>query len=127
MTLIKKIQGKYSIVVPFMMIYYGKEIALDKIYCSWQDSFNLLYTFKVEVEKACPRSVVEIDSHTVEYKVSGKTMKKECFGRVFISFKPCWKGFLVRCMPYLVEDATTLVGCMPYLVEDATTLNGRFR
>jgi hypothetical protein len=73
----------------------------------------LLYTFKAEVEKACPRSVVEIDSHTMEYKVRGKTMKKECFRRVFILFKACWKGFLT--------------GCMSYLVVDATALNERFR
>jgi hypothetical protein len=73
----------------------------------------LLYTFKVKVKKACSESVVEIDSHTVEYKVRGKTMKKECFRRVFVSFKACWKGFLT--------------GCRPYLAVDATALNRRFR
>jgi hypothetical protein len=73
----------------------------------------LLYTLKAEVEKAYPRSIVEIDSHTMEYKVRGKTMKKECFTRVFVSFKACWKGFLT--------------GCRSYLVVDATALNGRFR
>jgi hypothetical protein len=107
-TLIRKIQEKYNIVVPYMRVYYGKEMFLNKIYGIWKDSFNLLHTFKAEVEKACPRSVVEIDSHTVEYKVRGKTMKKECFRRVFVLFKPCWKGFLVRCKPYLVVDATAL-------------------
>jgi hypothetical protein len=68
-TLIRKIQEKYNIVVPYMRVYYGKEMVLDKIYGLWKDSFNLLYTFKAEVEKACPGCVVEIDSHTVEYKV----------------------------------------------------------
>jgi hypothetical protein len=32
MTHIKKIQEKYNIVVPYMRVYYGKEMALDKIY-----------------------------------------------------------------------------------------------
>jgi hypothetical protein len=73
----------------------------------------LLYTFKAEVKKACQESVVEIDNHTVEYKVRGKTIEKECFTRVFVSFEACWKGFLA--------------GCMPYLAMDATDLNGRFR
>jgi transposase-like protein len=40
-------------------------------------------------------------------------MKKECFKRVFVSFKECWKEFLA--------------GCRPYLVVDTTALNGRFR
>jgi zinc finger SWIM domain-containing protein 3 len=34
--------------------------------------------------------------------------EKECFRRVFISFKACWEGFLARCKPYLVVDATSL-------------------
>jgi hypothetical protein len=110
--LIKKIHEKYSIVVPYMRVYYGKEMALDRIY-GQKDSFNLLYTFKAEVEKACQGSVVEIDNHTVEYKVRGKTIEKECFRRVFVSFKACWKGLLV--------------GCRPYLAVDATALNRRFR
>ena len=96
-----------------MRVYYGKENALDMIYGPWKDSFNLLYSFKAEVEKACAGSVVKIDTNTVEYKVRGKTMKKECFRRVFVSFKACWKGFLD--------------GCRPYLAVDATALNGRFR
>jgi hypothetical protein len=73
----------------------------------------LLYTFKAEVEKACQESVVEINNHTVEYKVRDKTMEKECFRRGFVSFKACWKGFLA--------------GCGPYLAVNATALNGRFR
>jgi hypothetical protein len=58
-SLIKKMQ-KYSIVVPYMRIYYGKKMALDMIYGLWKDSSNLLYTFKPEVEKACPGSIVEM-------------------------------------------------------------------
>jgi transposase-like protein len=65
------------------------------------------------VEKACPESIVEIDTATVSYKVNGKTMEKNCFRRVFVSYKACWNGFLS--------------GCRPYLAVDATTLNGRFR
>jgi hypothetical protein len=72
-----------------------------------------LYTWKAEVEKACPGSVVEIDKQTVQYRVAGKTLQKECFRRVFVSYKACWKGFLS--------------GCRPYLAVDATSLNGRFR
>jgi hypothetical protein len=112
-TLIKKIQEKYNIVVPYMRVYYGKEMTLDKIYGPLKDSFNLLYTFKAEVEKAWLGSIIEIDNHTVEYKVIGKTMKKEYFRRVFISFKACWKGFLS--------------GCRPYLAVYAIALNERFR
>jgi hypothetical protein len=49
----------------------------------------------------------------VQYKVGGKTRKKECFRSFFVSYMACWKGFLS--------------GCRPYLAVDATSLNGRFR
>jgi hypothetical protein len=111
--LIKKIHEKYRINVPYMRVFYGKEIALDKIYGPWKDSFKLMYTFKAEVEKACPGSVVEIDKHTMQYKVRKMILEKECFRRTFVSFKACWKGFLD--------------GCRPYLAVDASALNGRFR
>jgi hypothetical protein len=65
MALIKKIHEKYNIVMPYMRVYYGKEMALDRIYGPWKDSFNLLYTFKAKVEKACQGSIVKIDNHTV--------------------------------------------------------------
>jgi hypothetical protein len=96
-----------------MRMFYGKEMALDRINGPWNESFQLLYTFKAEVEMASPGSVVEIDKHTVQYKIRGKTMEKECFRRAFVCYKACWQGFLD--------------GCRPYLDVDATTLNGRFK
>jgi hypothetical protein len=48
-----------------MRVFYDKEMAPDKIYGPWKDSFRLLYTWKAEVEKACLGSVVEIDKETV--------------------------------------------------------------
>ena len=111
--LIKRLHEKYNVRVPYMRVFYGKEMTLDKIFGPWKDSFNLLYTYKAEVEKASPGSVVEIDHQTVSYRVKGKTMKKECFRRCFVSFEACWRGFRA--------------GCRPYLAVDATALNGRFR
>jgi hypothetical protein len=93
-----------------MRVFYGKEMSLDKIHGPWKESFKLLYTFKAELEKACLASVIEIDRHMVQYKLRGKTMEKECFRRVFVCFKACWKEFLDGCQPYVAVDATTLNG-----------------
>ena len=108
-----KLLEKYGVEVPYDRCYNGKEMALDKIYGKYSDSFQLLYSFKAEVERASPGSLVEIDRHTVEYQIKGKKYYKECFRRVFVCFKACQKGFLE--------------GCRPYLAVDATALNGRFR
>ena len=108
-----KLFEKYKINVQYMKIFYAKERALDRINGPWNESFQLLYTFKAEVETASPGSVVEIDKHTVKYKLKGKALEKECFRRAFVCFKACWQGFLN--------------GCRPYLAVDATALNGRWR
>jgi hypothetical protein len=94
--------------VPYKRVFYGKEMTLDKIHGPWKESFKLLYTFKAELEKACLASVVEIDRHIVQYKLRGKTMEKECFRKVFVCYKTCWKGFLDGCRSYLAMDATAL-------------------
>ena len=109
-TLKKKIFEKFDIKITYMRMFYAKEMALDRINGPWNESFHLLYTFKAEVEMASPGSVVEIDKHTVQYKIRGKTMEKECFRRAFVCFKACWQGFLNGCRPYLAVDATALHG-----------------
>ncbi|XP_010229863.1 uncharacterized protein LOC100844033 [Brachypodium distachyon] len=109
----QKLFDKYKMNIPYMRIFYAKEIALDCISGPWNDSFHLLYTYKAEVEMASPGSVVEIDKHTVQYNYKSKRKEKECFRRAFVCFKACWKGFLD--------------GCRPYLATDASALNGRWR
>ena len=54
-----KLFEKYKINIPYMRIFYAKERALDRINGPWNESFQLLYTFKAEVETTSPGSVVE--------------------------------------------------------------------
>lgn len=96
-----------------MRVSRGKDKAMDMISGKWEDSFHRLYSFKAEVEKCSPGSVVEIDKETMQYKIKGKVREKECFRRVFVSFMACWQGFLS--------------GCKPYLAVDSAALNGRFK
>ncbi|KAE8802250.1 Transposon protein, putative, Mutator sub-class [Hordeum vulgare] len=109
-TLHGKLFEKYKIEIPYMRIFNAREKALDRINGQWNDTFHLLYTFKAEVEMASPGSVVEIDKHTVQFKIKGKSFQKECFRRAFVCFKACWQGFLDGCRPYLAVDATHLTG-----------------
>src|SRR4051812_36179158 len=64
-TLIKEISENFDIQIPYMRMFNAKEMALDRINGPWNESFQLLYTFKAEVEMASPGSVVAIDKHTV--------------------------------------------------------------
>ena len=46
----KNLKKKYGLEVPYMRVFYGKQMALDNIYGKCTDSFQLLYTFKAEVD-----------------------------------------------------------------------------
>jgi transposase-like protein len=73
---------------------------------------------------ASPGSVVEIDKHTVEFKIKGKSFEKECFRRTFVCFKACWQGFLDGCRPYLAIDASHLTGRWRGQLVAAYTVDG---
>ena len=76
--------------MPYMKLYNARQKALERINgASWDESFRLLYTFKAEVEKTSPGSVVEIDYHKEEYTVAGKKKEKNCFRRAFVCFNAC--------------------------------------
>ncbi|XP_040245799.1 uncharacterized protein [Aegilops tauschii subsp. strangulata] len=70
-----KLLEKYGVDVPYGRCYNGKQMALEKIYDKYSDSFQLLYSFKAEVERISPGSLVEIDRHTVEYQIKGKKFR----------------------------------------------------
>ena len=63
----------------------------------------MLYSFKAEVEKRSPGSVVEIDTEVTE---DGKVY----FSKFFMALKPCFDGFKAGCCPYLSIDSTFLTG-----------------
>nr|XP_045087286.1 uncharacterized protein LOC123494875 [Aegilops tauschii subsp. strangulata] len=57
-----KLFEKYKIEIPYMRNFNAREKALDRINGQWNDSFQLLYTFKAEVEMAIAFGVVEAES-----------------------------------------------------------------
>ena len=63
----------------------------------------MLYSFKAEVEKRSPGSVVEIDTEVTE---DGKVL----FSKFFMCLKPCIDGFKAGCRPYLSIDSSFLTG-----------------
>ena len=95
-----KISKKFNVLIPYHKVFDGKEMALDFIQGKWNDSFHMLYSFKAQVEKTSPGSVVDIDYEVVKGRekvsrgVRYKQADKICFRRCFVCLKSCWKGFL---------------------------------
>ena len=60
---------EFKVDIPYHQIFDGKKKALDIIQGKWNDRFHMLFSFKVEVEKTSPGSVVEIDHELVRGKM----------------------------------------------------------
>ncbi|XP_062227672.1 uncharacterized protein LOC133925950 [Phragmites australis] len=97
-----KLKDKYKVLIPYKRVWIGRELALNNLFGDWDDSFDKLYSWKAEVEKRSPGSIVSIDHMTF------KETKR--FTRLFVALKPCVDGFLAGCMPYLAIDSTHLTG-----------------
>ena len=93
---------KYALKIPYDRVFRGKEKALDMIFGKWDDSYDLLPTYRAELLKSVPGSIVELDTENHHGNV--------CFIRFFVALKPCINGFLQGCRPYIAIDATHLTG-----------------
>ncbi|CAN6235687.1 unnamed protein product [Urochloa humidicola] len=101
----RRLKEKHKIDVTYRKVDLGKQLAMDKLYGPWAQSFDNLYRFKAQIEETSPGSFVVIDHQTINNKIR--------FNRLFFALKACVDGFLR--------------GCRPYLTVDSIFLNGRFR
>jgi predicted transglutaminase-like protease len=80
----------------------GRQVAIDQIHGSWEESFHLLYNFKIELENKCLGSFIEINCKMIDNKM--------VFSKIFVALKSCIDGFLYGCRPYLEINSTHLMG-----------------
>ncbi|XP_047948887.1 uncharacterized protein LOC125194687 [Salvia hispanica] len=111
-----ELQDKYVTTIHYSTIYAGLQIAREKLYGTWEDSFENLFNFKAMVELKMPGSVIEIGLKETEDGVY--------FQRFFCCFKPSINGFLNGCRPYLSVDATALNGRWNGQLASATAIDG---
>nr|XP_043621620.1 uncharacterized protein LOC122593291 [Erigeron canadensis] len=111
----KWLMKTYSVEIPYLKVYRGKEQAYTDMYGKWEDSFLKMEIFKEELISRNPGSVVEID-----FEIDGD---KKRFLR-FFSLAACSKGFLVGCRPYISLDACHLKGKFNVVLAAATGIDG---
>jgi hypothetical protein len=77
--LLKDLEKKYNITLSYNVVFDGRQMALERIEGKWDDSFNDAFSFKAEVERTNPVSIVEI-----EWEKVGKKLR---FSRMFVALK----------------------------------------
>ena len=65
------LEKDYSIVVKYTTMWKAKQRAMKELYGDWANTFRMLYSFKAEVEKRSPGSVVEIDREVTQDGIDG--------------------------------------------------------
>jgi hypothetical protein len=96
------LQGSHNVTIGYDTVWKGKEKALKELYGSWEESFQLLFSWREAVLAQMPNSVVEIDVILADGKYY--------FSRFFCALGPCISGFRDGCRPYLSVDSTALNG-----------------
>ncbi|KAF0888642.1 hypothetical protein E2562_016100 [Oryza meyeriana var. granulata] len=91
-----ELKNKCKIDVPYLRVFKDKERALDMINGQWDDSYDLLPTYRDELLRSVPSSVVELDIEENNGDVY--------FRRFFVALKPYINGFLQGCRPYIALD-----------------------
>jgi hypothetical protein len=97
-----RILQTHFVEINYKRVHAGYQLALDKVYGTWKDNFDSLYSWKAEVERRSPGSMVIIEHHSVR--------EKHHFKRMLIAFKACVDGFLNGCRPYHSIGSTFLTG-----------------
>jgi zinc finger SWIM domain-containing protein 3 len=111
-----KLEDEFHVKVSYGKAWSGRKNALEQIHGSWEESFQLLYNFKAELERRCPESIVEIDCASVGNKM--------VFSKIFVALKPCIHGFIHGCRPYLAVDSTHLTGKYKGQLATAASVDG---
>ena len=89
----KLLQDEHKCQIHYDTVWKGRQIALEELFGSWQQNFEMLFNWRAEVLQRSPRSVIEIDiKHGDEIFY---------FHRFFCALSPCIEGFLEGCRPYV--------------------------
>jgi len=112
----KRLEEDYHLNLSYWVVWDGRRMALEELRGKWDDSFEHAFSFKAEVEKTNPGSLVDI-----EYEQVGTKMR---FTRMFVALKSCVDGFLNGCRPFLGVDSTHLTGKWKGQLASATAIDG---
>jgi hypothetical protein len=79
---------------------------MEELYCDWANTFRMLYSFKEEVEKRSPESVLEIDNEVTN---DGKIY----FSKFYMALKSRLDRFKAGCHQNLSINSSFLTGKAP--------------
>jgi hypothetical protein len=96
------LQDKNNCTIHYETVWKEKEKVVAQLYGTWEERFQLLFSWKEAVLEKISDSVIEIELHEEEGQLF--------FRRLFCAFGSYLQGFHEGCRPYLSVDSTALNG-----------------
>jgi hypothetical protein len=112
----KLLQDEHKCQIHCDTVWKGRQIAMEELFGSWQQSFQMLFNWRAEVLHRSRGSIIEIDIKQVDGQLY--------FHRYFCALSPCIEGFLEDCRPYISIDSTTFNGRWNGHMATATAIDG---
>jgi hypothetical protein len=112
----EKLQEVYNVEVGYATVWAGKQRALNKLFLSWEESFQILYNFRAALLSSSPGSVVDIFT-----RICGDDVH---FNKLFFALQPCIDGFKNGCRPHIALEFTDLDGMYSGKLACACALDG---
>jgi hypothetical protein len=111
-----KLETDFGIKLKYSKAWSGMKVAMDKLHGTYEESFQLLFNWALQIKQVSPGSIVEIDLEKIEDKYR--------FSRMFVALRPCVDGFLTGCRPFIGIDASYLHGKYKGQLASATGVYG---
>jgi hypothetical protein len=96
------LQDTFGCTITYDTVWHGKKKALKQLFGSWEESFQLLWSWRAAVMQKSPDSIIELDVKMDE--------ARPFFSKFFCALGPCISGFKEGCRPYLSVGSTALNG-----------------
>jgi hypothetical protein len=113
----EKVEADYGIKLKYSKAWSVLKVALEQVHGTYEESFQLLFNWKAQLELSIPGSIIEIE-------LVKKKKKKKRFKRIFVALKPCVDGFIAGCRTYIGIDATKLTGKYSGQFASTTSVDG---
>jgi hypothetical protein len=111
-----KLETDFGIKLKYSKAWSGMKVAMDKLHGTYEESFQLLFNWALQIKQVSPGRIVEIDLENIEDKYR--------FSRMFVALRPCVDGFLTGYRPFIGIDASYLHGKYKGQLASATGVDG---
>jgi hypothetical protein len=107
--IIAHIKEKFNYTITYKKAWIAKNMAIEKIYGSWEQSYHDLPRWLMVMQSYLPGTIIQMETQPETFPDGSLSRGNTIFNRLFWAFNLCIKGF-PYCKPIVQVDGTWLYG-----------------